>query len=344
MRKTPILLSTQRLEMLTRSLKISDVVEGTIVSRLGKDRYVIAFQGRNFIASYAGFLKKGSTVQTIVQQIEPQIVFKILSGYAMPRDLAEHENNLLRIIRSCKSDLALRPHCANLCSDIEQTIQELMKVGALKDEGVAMMRSLQTFIGDLVFDPTGDIISYIKRYLSQRAVLSYMPLMDTVMRIEKVLMGIGDGDYDQATELLGELSEAVKKLYLILRLEQSINSKSTMQKKGLSYVQVPLRNEQGMKPLDVYFVKENQQRFLIRCIGLDRSEDDHCFCYEHQNKILRCSRRNLGNSYGEFIALCQKSGISVCDEDAREPGAVLINSEPITFVDIIKPVKFDLVI
>jgi hypothetical protein len=344
MRRTHIILSNQRVELLSRSLRIGDVIEGKIVARLGKERYVIEFQGHNFIASYQGFLRKGSTVQTIVQQITPQVVFKILSGYALPFEMHVHEENLKAMIRESGGIVTLKPHCAELLSDIKQAIQKFGKAKGYKESAQVFIKPIIPFVRGLSLTAEDAHPDVVAAYFTKRHEISLSVLSRSFKGIDALVTEASEGRYDHAAEALGEVGECLKKLYLNLRLERAFNTGSVLQKKGVTFAQVPLLQGDDHMPLDCYYREEEGERIYARLImarGAETMASD--VMYDKAGKQLSFSQDPAAWLPEAFLKVLEKNGTVLSINSPDIMPSFALEGEALT-IDIIKPVRFDFVI
>jgi hypothetical protein len=344
MRRTPIILSNQRVEVLSRSLRIGDVIDGKIVARLGKERYVIEFQGHNFIASYQGFLKKGSTVQTITQQITPQVVFKILSGYALPFEMHVHEENLKAMIRESGGIVTLKPHCAELLSDIKQALQKFGKAKGDKESAQVFIRPIVPFVRGLFLTAEDTHPDVVAAYFAKRHEISSSVLLRSFKGIDALVTEASEGRYDHAAEALGEVGEGLKKLYLNLRLERALNTGSVLQEKGVTFAQVPLLQGDEHIPLDCYYREEGKERIYARLIiARDGEAMVSDVMYDKAGKQLTFSHNPAAWLPAAFLKVLEKNGIVLSSNGSDMMPSFVLEGEALT-IDIIKPVRFDFVV
>ncbi|MFC1809389.1 hypothetical protein ACFL3D_04630, partial [Candidatus Omnitrophota bacterium] len=347
MKKTNIILSSQRLDVLTRSLKIGDVVEGTVVTRLGKDRYLVSFQGHNFIASYQGFLKRNSSVQTIVQQVNPQVVFKILAGYSLPIKMHEHEKNLRKVIQGAKGAIILKPHCSELCNELRIANQALKESGIRRWDMQPLIRAVDTLLKKVTFIPreirSDQFIDYMGAYIRMKSNFSLTTIMNAFEKIETILNDVKDEDYDQRIENIGCVGECLKKIYLNVRLERLINCESEMKKRGISYFEIPYFGDAEYEKVLIYFWFLNDATLCIKLIHHTEGTTEYNLVYDREKQLILYNDENFVDAFEALHIVMKQAGIAIKKDNGPifDEDQCLKNS--IT-IDMMKPVKFDFVI
>jgi len=75
----PVVLEPARLETLSRTVHVGDILTGVVLRRIEQHSYVVQFHGEEYIAGYDGFLKQGSVICTVVEQVIPRMILKLYS-------------------------------------------------------------------------------------------------------------------------------------------------------------------------------------------------------------------------------------------------------------------------
>ncbi len=345
MGRPQIILSNERVASLRSSLRIGDVIEGKVIARVGQDRYVITFLGQDLIAHYAGFLRRGAIVQTIVQQTAPQVVFKILTGYALPSELHAHEENLKTMIRQYGGRVRLRPHCAELLDDLTEALRAFGRARGDKDEGHVLLKPVLPWVRELSLTAKRATAAAAGHYGIARKELALASLERSFKNIDAFVMKASEGRYDPAIEAVGEVGEGLKKLYLNLRLERAVNTVTALPEKGITFLQIALQESGGgHRPVDCYYREDNAAAWAAQLIMEKQGTVTHGdVLYERPQQRLVFSRDAAAWLPRDHMHALTTSGITVT-EHTRATAAGVIGDEEVPVIDLLKPARFDLVV
>lgn len=343
-----IALAGNRLATLLQSLKTGDILCGKVGVQLDEERYVVHFQGNDFIARYNGSLKRGAVVRTAVLQTVPQVVLKIVDGEYVRAECMRHVAQVKDCVKQFSDLLIFKPYYADAIDVIVTQGEALVAAYGATDKRVAFLRDLIVHCRDMVITST-DI-----RHKGIMPVLVFAldntHKMDPLF-LEACIVGIHDmglqGSFSGNMRELELMQDAVKKLYAHSVIQRHINEVGVIAQKGIFVTELAYYDMTGYENIHVYMCRNGAYAYDVRVV-FGREKRRYCdffldrdgYKIVYNNALRMLLDTDLLVQY--IRPALEKDCTLVFDENLN----TIFDTEYSTFfaeIDVLRPVTFNVV-